>query len=201
MDVKIRRSEAMRGIVTKISLAALLTASLGAGPALAGGFLESLDITGSVPSPIPGQINARLVRIFHDSRCIPVQFQLNKNHDPIPNPLGGPVVSLAAAKTALQKSFDSWNKIPTSYIEEHVGGSINDPGFGGFDMINELTFNVPPGFGFIAVTPSITLIADTQLNDGDDIDGDGVSDVSSAITTCKVNASGHTIFPAGFYKA
>ena len=29
----------MRGIVTKISVAALLAASLGAGPALAGGFL------------------------------------------------------------------------------------------------------------------------------------------------------------------
>ncbi len=192
----------MRGIVTKISLAALLAASLGAGPALAGGFLESLDITGNVPSPIPGQINARLVRIFHDPRCIPVQFQLNRNQDPIHNPLGsGPVVSLAAARTTLQKSFDTWNKIPTSYIEEKIGGTINNPGTSGFDMINELTFNVPPGFGFIAVTPSITLIADTQLNDGDDIDGDGVSDVSSAITTCKVNASGHTIFPAGFYKA
>jgi len=201
MDVNIRRSDAMRGIVTKISLAALLAASLGAGPVLAGGFLESLDITGNVPSPIPGQINAKLVRIFHDSRCIPVQFQLNRNQDPIPNPLGGPVVSLAAARTTLQKSFDSWNKIPTSYIEEKVGGTINDPGFGGFDMIDELTFNVPPGFGFIAVTPSITLIADTQLHDGDDIDGDGVSDVSSAITTCKVGPGGHTIFPAGFYKA
>ena len=142
------------------------------------------------------------MRIFHDPRCIPVQFQLNRNQDPIHNPLGsGPVVSLAAARTTLQKAFDTWNKIPTSYIEEKIGGTINNPGTSGFDMINELTFNVPPGFGFIAVTPSITLIADTQLNDGDDIDGDGVSDVSSAITTCKVNASGHTIFPAGFYKA
>jgi hypothetical protein len=192
----------MRGIVTKISLAALLAASLGAGPALAGGFLESLDITGNVPSPVPGQINAKLVRIFHDPRCIPVQFQLNNTLDPIPNPLGsGPVVSLAAARATFQKSFDTWNKIPTSYIEEKVGGTVGNPGFSGFDMVNELTFRVPPGFGFIAVTPSITLIADIQLNDGDDIDGDGVSDVSSAITTCKVGPGGHTIFPAGFYKA
>jgi hypothetical protein len=192
----------MRGIViTKISLAGLLAVALAA-PALAGGFSESLDITGNVPSPIPGQINAKLVRIFHDPRCIPVQFQLNNTQDPIPNPLGsGPVVSLAAARATLQKSFDTWTKIPTSYIEEKITGTVANPGFVGFDMTNELTFRVPANFGFIATTPSITLIADTQLNDGDDIDGDGKPDVSSAITTCKVAADGHTIFPAGFYKA
>lgn len=191
----------MREKFAQISLAALLAAVLGAVPALAGGFLESLDITGNVPSPIPGQVNARLVRIFHDSRCIPVQFRLNNTQDPIANPLGGPTVSLAAARTTLQKSFDSWNRIPTSYIEEKITGTIANHGFAGFDMVNELSFNTPPDFGAIAVTPSVTLIADSTLQDGDDIDGDGVSDVSSHITTCTVAPDGHTIFPAGFYKA
>src|SRR3954471_6059963 len=100
---RMRRSNAMRGKFFKYSLAGLLAAALGSAPALAGGFLESLDITGNVPSPIPGQINARLVRIFHDSRCIPVQWRVNNTQDPIPNPLGAPVLSVAAATTSFQK--------------------------------------------------------------------------------------------------
>jgi hypothetical protein len=192
----------MRGMFVKFSLAALLAAAVGSAPVLAGGFLESLDITGNVPSPIPGQINARLVRIFHDSRCIPVQWRVNNTQDPVPNPLGAPVITLADATTAFQKSFDSWNQIPTSYIQEKIVGTVANPGLVGFDMVNELSFHTPAGFGAIASTPSITLIADSQLNDGDDIDGDGDPDVSSAITTCKdVDGDGDIEFPAGFYKA
>ncbi len=192
----------MREKLVRISLAALLAAAIGSVPAVAGGFLESLDITGNVPSPIPGQINARLVRIFHDPRCIPVQFRLNNTQDPIPNPLGsGPVVSLAAARTTLQKAFDTWTKIPTSYIEEKIVGTVANPGFVGFDMVNEITFRTPANFGAIATTPSVTLIEDTTLHDGDDIDGDGIPDVSSHISTCVVGADGRTKFPAGFYKA
>ncbi|HEY0553028.1 MAG TPA: hypothetical protein VGG20_02115, partial [Thermoanaerobaculia bacterium] len=192
----------MRGMFSRISLAALLAASLGTVPARAGGFLESFDITGNVPSPIPGQINARLVRIFHDPRCIPVRFQLNGTQDPIPNPLGaGPVVSLAAARTTLQKAFDTWNSIPTSYIEEKITGTVANPGFVGFDMVNEISFRVPANFGAIATTPSVTLMADTTLRDGDDLDGDGIADVSSHISTCTVGTDGRTKFPAGFYKA
>jgi hypothetical protein len=182
-------------------MAALLAASLGSVPALAGGFLESLDITGFVPSPVPGQVNARLVRIFHDPRCIPVRWHVNNTIDPIPNPLGAPFLSLADATTAFNKSFDAWTQIPTSYIDERIVGTTANPGLAGFDMVNELTFRTSSGFGAIASTPSITLIADSQLNDGDDIDGDGTPDVSSAITTCTVAPDGHTIFPAGFYKA
>jgi hypothetical protein len=192
----------MREKLVRISLAALLAAAIGSAPVLAGGFLESLDITGNVPSPIPGQINARLVRSFHDPRCIPVQFQLNNTQDPIPNPLGsGPVVSLAAARTTLQKAFDTWNKIPTSYIDEKIVGTVANPGFVGFDMINEITFRTPANFGAIATTPSVTLIEDTTLHDGDDIDGDGIADVSSHISNCTVGTDGRTKFPAGFYKA
>jgi hypothetical protein len=192
----------MRGMFFKYSLAALLAAALGSAPALAGGFLESLDITGNVPSPVPGQINARLVRIFHDPRCIPVQWRVNNTQDPVPNPLGAPVLSLAAATTAFQNSFDSWNQIPTSYIQEKIVGTVANPGLAGFDMVNELTFRTSAGFGAIASTPSVTLISDSQLNNGDDIDGDGDSDVSSAITTCKdVDNDGDIEFPAGFYKA
>ena len=191
----------MRRAFAQISVAALLAAAIGSAPALAGGFLESLDITGFVPSPVPGQVNARLVRIFHDPRCIPVPWHVNNTIDPVPNPLGAPFLSLAGATTAFNKSFDAWNNIPTSYINERIVGTTANPGLAGFDMVNELTFRTSSGFGAIASTPSITLIADSQLVDGDDIDGDGTSDVSSAITTCTVAPDGHTIFPAGFYKA
>jgi hypothetical protein len=191
----------MRRAFAQISVAALLAAAAGSAPALAGGFLETFDITGFVPSPVPGQVNARLVRIFHDPRCIPVPWHLNDTLDPVPNPLGEPFLSLADATTAFTKSFDAWNHIPTSYIDERIVGTVANPGLSGFDMINELTFSTSSGFGAIASTPSIALIADSQLNDGDDIDGDGTPDVSSAITTCTVAPDGHTIFPAGFYKA
>jgi len=191
----------MRGIFAKLSLAALLAAALGAAPVQAGGWLESLDITGNVPSPLPGQVNAKLVRIFWDSRCVPVPYHVNNTLDPVPNPLGAPFLSLATATSTFQASFDSWKAIPTSYIEQKIVGQVANPGTQGFDMINELTFRTTAGFGAIASSPSVTLIADAQLNDGDDIDGDGVSDVSSAITTCQVAPDGHTIFPAGFYKA
>lgn len=192
----------MRGTLTKYSLAALLAAALGSAPALAGGFLESLDITGNVPSPVPGHINARLVRIFHDPRCIPVQWRVNNTQDPIPNPLGAPVLSLATATTAFQKSFDSWNQIPTSYINEKIVGTVANPGLRGFDMVNELTFRTAASFGAIASAPSVTLISDSQFDNGDDIDGDGDSDVSSAITTCKdADNDGDIDFPSGFYKA
>lgn len=191
----------MRGTFTKLSLAALLAAALGAAPVQAGGWLESLDITGLTPSPIPGQINAKLVRIFWDSRCVPVPYHVNNTLDPVPNPLGAPFLSLAGATAAFQTSFNSWKAIPTSYIEQKIVGQVSNPGVAGFDMINELTFRTTAGFGAIASSPSVTLISDAQLNDGDDIDGDGVSDVSGAITTCQVTPDGHTIFPAGFYKA
>lgn len=188
--------------LAKYALAALLVAAMGSAPALAGGFLETLDITGRAPSPFPGLINARLVRIFHDSRCIPVQWRVNNTQDPIPNPLGAPVLSLADATTAFQKAFDTWNQIPTSYIQEKIVGTVANPGFQGFDMVNELTFRTAASFGIIASTPSMSLISDSQLNNGDDLDGDGDSDVSSAIATCKdADNDGDIEFPAGFYKA
>jgi hypothetical protein len=192
----------MRENFFKYSLAALLAAALGSAPALAGGFLESLDITGNVPSPVPGHINARLVRIFHDPRCIPVQWRVNNTQDPIPNPLGAPVLSLADATTAFQKSFDAWNQIPTSYIDEKIVGTVANPGLRGFDMVDELTFRTAASFGAIASAPSVTLISDSQLDNGNDLDGDGDSDVSSAITTCKdTDGDGDIEFPAGFYRA
>jgi hypothetical protein len=191
----------MRKKIARISLAAFLAAATGSAPALAGGFLEQFDLTGFLPTPIPGHFEARLVRIFHDPRCIPVQYQVN-DLSPVPNPLGAPVITAADAATEFQAAFNSWNNIRTSYINLQVTGPVNNPGFAGFDMRNELTFRTPPGFNAIAVSPSTSLLVDSAFAPGDDIDGDGDSDVSATIATCAdTDADGDVEFPPGVYKA
>lgn len=192
----------MRNLFAKITLAALLAASFGAAPVLAGGALEQVDITGNVPSPIAGHVNARLVPIFWDARCIPVQYRMNNTLDPIPNPLGPAFLSLADATAAFQSSMDSWNQIPTSFIEMQIVGTVGNLSPRGFDMKNELTFRTAPGFTAIASSPSTSLIADSTFTDGLDIDGDGDSDVSGAISVCTdVDSDGDIEFPAGLYRA
>jgi hypothetical protein len=187
--------------LARVSLAALLAASIGV-PAFAGGALEQVDITGNVPSPIPGQVNGKLVPIFWDARCIPVRYLMNNTQDPIPNPLGAPVITVADATAAFNKAMNSWNKIPTSYINLQISGTVANPGVRGFDMKNELTFRTAAGFAAIASSPSVSLIEDVTLVNGDFLDNDADPDVSSAITTCRdVDGDGDIEFPAGFYKA
>lgn len=170
--------------------------------ALAGGALETIDITGAPPSPVPGHISARVIGIKWDVRSIPVSYRVNNTLDPIPNPLGGAFLSLADATAVLQESFDEWNRIPTSFIDMRIVGTYGNPGLSGFDFVNELTFRTAAGFGAIASSPSVNLIVDANLDDGDDIDGDGDSDVSSSISVCAdVDGDGDIEFPAGFYKA
>lgn len=172
--------------------------------AFAGGALEQIDITGNVPSPpIPGHIVARLIGIRWDMRSIPVQYSMNTSLSPIPNPLGAPVLTLAAAQAALQASFDAWNQLPSSFIEMNITGTTANPGLRGFNFVNELTFRTAASFGgLIASSPSVSLIQDVNLADGDDIDLDGDSDVSSTTTVCAdVDSDGDIEFPAGFYKA
>jgi len=168
----------------------------------AGGPFESFDITGAGPSPIPGHLLARVIPIKWDVRTIPVPYRVNNTLDPIPNPLGAPFLSVADVTTALQSSFDAWNSIPTSYMNSQIVGTTNNLGLARFDMINELTFRTAAGFAAIASSPSVNLIQDMNLVNGDDIDGDGDSDVSNTITTIgDVDADGDNEFPAGFYKA
>jgi hypothetical protein len=175
---------------------------------LAGGAVVQIDITNAQPSPIPGQLVAKLVGIKWDARSIPVQYSMNNTLDPIPNPLpnpnplGAPVLTLAQAQAALQESFDTWNKIPTSFIEMKITGTTANPGFAGFDFINELTFRTRAGFTARASSFTFSLIEDRTFADGEDIDEDGDSDFSDAITVCTdVDRDGDIEFPAGFYKA
>src|ERR1044071_6064745 len=151
----------------------------------AGGPFETVDITAGAPSPIPGHILARVIGIRWDARSIPVPYKINNTLNPIPNPLGPAFLSVADATTALQGSFNAWNNIPTSYINMQISGTTNNPGLVGFNMINELSFRTAAGFNAIASSPSTNLISDVTLVNGDDIDGDGDSDVSNTITTAQ----------------
>ncbi|HEX7330295.1 MAG TPA: matrixin family metalloprotease [Pyrinomonadaceae bacterium] len=168
----------------------------------AGGALESVDITGGAPSPIAGHILARAIGIRWDARSIPVQYRINNTLNPIPNPLGPAFLSVADATTAIQGSLNSWNNIPTSYIEMQIVGTTNNPGLVGLNFVNEISFRTAAGFGAIASSPSTNLISDTTLVHGQLLDGDADPDVSSAITTAQdVDNDGDIEFPAGFYKA
>ena len=168
----------------------------------AGGALESVDITAGTPSPIAGHILARATGIRWDARSIPVQYRMNNTLNPIPNPLGPAFLSLADATAAIQGSLDSWNNIPTSYIDMQIVGTTNNPGLVGFNMINEISFRTAAGFGAIASSPSTNLITDLTLVHGQLIDGDADPDVSGTITTAQdVDNDGDIEFPAGFYKA
>jgi hypothetical protein len=168
----------------------------------AGGALETIDITGAGPSPIPGHLLAKVIGIRWDARSIPVQYRVNNTLDPIPNPLGAAFLSVAAATTELQASLDRWTNIPTSYINMQIVGTTNNPGLVGFNFVNEISFRTAAGFTAIASSPSTNLITDVTLVDGDLIDGDADPDVSSAITVATdVDGDGDLEFPAGFYKA
>jgi hypothetical protein len=168
----------------------------------AGGFLETIDITAGTPSPIPGHLVGRVIPIRWDVRSIPAKYVVNTTLNPIPNPLGAPFLTVAAATAELQASMDPWNTIPTSYADMQIVGTVANPGLVGFDFRNELTFRTSAGFSAIASSPSVSLIADATFADGDDIDGDGDSDVSSAITVATdVDFDGDIEFPAGFYRA
>lgn len=170
--------------------------------ARAGGALETVDITEARPSPIAGQVLARVIGRRWDTRSIPVQYRVNSTLDPIPNPLGSPFLSVADATTALQEALDSWNSLPTSFIDMEIIGTTANTGLIGFDMVNELSFRTPAGFDLFASSVSINLITDTTLVAGDDLDGDSDSDVSAAIATAQdADNDGDIEFPAGFYRA
>lgn len=180
---------------------ALLAVATAMAPvAYAGGVLEELDLTNATPTA-EGRLLADLVGIRWDPRAIPVHYRVNDSAGPaVPNPLGAPVLSLADATAALQRSFDRWNELPTSYIDLQIVGTTGKTAPAGFDFVNELTFMTPESFEAIAVSPSVSLIADTCLLDGEDINGDGTADVSAAIEAV-TEIGGQNVFPAGCYEA
>ena len=170
----------------------------GATPASAGGNLDAdtIDLTGCVP---PGPCVARVIGMRWDTRSIPVQFTMNTRLDPIPDSLD---LSAAEARAALQAAMDTWNDIPTSFIEMNITGDTTKAEPTGFDQINELTFATPPPFGVLGISVATTLSSDFTFFAGLDMDGDGDSDCSAAIgKAADVDGDGDIELPAGFYKA
>jgi hypothetical protein len=185
-----------------VTLVCVLLLVAGAASMRAGGALEQIDITANAPSPIPGHILASVVGIKWDVRSIPVQYSMNTTLDPVPNPLGAPVLTLAQAQAEFQASFDAWNDIPTSFIDMRITGTTGNPGLVGFDFINELTFRTSAGFAAIASSPSVSLMRDTTFVDGMLIDNDADPDVAAGITVATdVDSDGDLEFPEGLYKA
>ncbi len=178
--------------------------AIAATQAYAGGRLDTFNFTGE-SNFIPGFEDVEIVGIFWDDRCTNVSYTV----DDIPAiGLGGSLIPASVWGPVMQTAFDSWNDIPTSYIEMNVVGDPVTLGNGvrRFDFINELTFETPVGSGFLASSPSISLQADATFVAGDDIDGDGDSDVfdtaATSITTCHdFDGDGDIEFPAGDYKA
>jgi hypothetical protein len=193
-----RRAAARAAALLLTALLVMPTAAL-----QATGALETIDVTAGTPSPIAGHVIAKVIGIRWDARAIPVVYSMNSTLDPVPNPLGAPFLTLAAAKSALQQSLDQWNALPSSFIEMHIGTPTTaNPGLVGFNMVNELSFRTSAAFGAIASSPSVSLISDVTLVDGDMLDGDADADVSGAITVATdVDNDGDIEFPAGFYKA
>jgi Matrixin len=184
----------------KALFSVLLVALLPISNAWAAGQLEQIDTTNATPAPTAGELLVDIVGIRWDARAIPVNYRVNNTLNPVPNPLGTPVLDVSQARGIFQASFDRWNRIPTSYINSRVIGETANAGNAGFDFVNELSFRTAPTFGSIAASPSISLTADTCFADGDDINGDGKADVSAAITTVQ-DIGGQNVFPVGCYKA
>jgi hypothetical protein len=185
---------------TALGLVAALVLTFGAGVAHAGGFQMVTDITGRVPSSIAGQVYGNYMPLHFDSRCIPVVFRVNNTQDPIPNPLGAAFLTVAGAKTAIQQAMDQWNQIPTSYIQFQMGADYANAGLRKFDTINEITFRTGAGFTGITSNVPTRLVETSVFNNGDDLDGDGDSDVSNTITQCTdIDADGDLEWPAGTY--
>jgi hypothetical protein len=188
--------------VLKGALALGLLALTSGMPAHAGGNLDVFDFTNAPPSPIPGHVIATTRGVRIDERCLPLAYRLNTTIDPVPNGAGGAPLPLAQARQAIEQALASWNDIPTSFIDIRIVGSTANPGTWGFDFVNEVTFRPAPGFTAVAASRSISLLEDSMLLHGEDLDGDGDADVSSAILTCAdVDDDGDIEFPAGFYAA
>jgi hypothetical protein len=195
----------------------LLGLALLAAPATleAGGFLQVANITGRHPNPDrPGELLATAQDVRWDTRCLPLGLRVNETLNPIPNPLGPPVLTLVQATTAFDQALATWRQVPTSFFEATRLGNTNNPGPAGFDMVNELTFNTNPftiddnGDGtadrsrLLAFTAIVALIEDSQLTAGQDLDGDGDADVAAGLDRCQdADGDGDFELPVGFYPA
>lgn len=147
--------------------------------ALAGGQLDEIKLIGP-STDIPGYIDALVVPIKWPSNCSTIRYTLDDipaTTVDVPNAMFAPIAPAVLAGE-IEETFDAWNAIPTSYIRMELQEIVAlNNGVRRFDFVNELTWETPAGSGFLASSPSTSLIEDATLVPGDDIDGDGDSDV------------------------
>jgi len=168
---------------------------------------RQLDLIGDDPSGnIQGFDILPVVGIFWDERCAAVEYTFNSNVGANPGTEGE--ISPEELAAIVQTGLDRWNDNPSSYIKMDVTNITdlgNRPRIAG-DFINEVTFITDPEFGALASSPSMSLSADATFLVGDDLDGDGDSDVFDPEleqrNTCgDVDGDGDIEFPAGDYAA
>src|SRR5689334_20890344 len=108
--------------VVRVIRALAIALALGStGTASAGGSLESPNLDDTRPSAsLANAVSVGIVPLRWDARCIPVSYSINTTRNPLPNPLGGPSVSVEQARSAIQASMDAWTAIPTSFIEMNI---------------------------------------------------------------------------------
>ncbi|HEX4953918.1 MAG TPA: matrixin family metalloprotease [Thermoanaerobaculia bacterium] len=187
--------------LTLIAIALALTV-LAPPAARAGGFLDIPDLTGHHPAPLPGRVIGELVPMRWDPRCQPVPFRLDRGIDPIPNPLGAPVLTLDQVTTAVEQAFASWRSIPTSFFDPQLVGTVDNPGSPRFDFVNEISFGTLEDPSLIAQVFPVALMEDRYLTAGQDLDGDSDADVSALVTACgDADGDGDFELPPGFYPA
>lgn len=186
-------------------LSPLLVLLATAVPALGGGSLESLDITGRIVLSGP-VIQAETAPVRWDPRCIPSPFQVNDSRDPIPTPQGPRTVRISDVIPALEASFETWNEVPTSFAEMSlVGRTGRNSGSSRFDTVHEINFgpsSLVDMTNLLALTANTTLIEDTFLQDGTDLDLDGDGDVVVGLGVCRdADGDGDIELPEGHYRA
>ena len=123
-------------------------------PAHSGGWLETVDITGFA-STFPPFFDGKVIPIKWDARCMPVQYTFFDDG----------TVAPPGTAAEIQAGFDSWNEIPTSFIEFEFAEIRNTPSgnpFGAYDFVNEINFEATGGF--LAASPSVSLIVDSEFS-------------------------------------
>ena len=206
LKTRFARTASVAAMAAVVTLPTLAVAQVGVGG-------RQLDIIGgeTVPVLVPSvgdvEFGQRpVVGIRWDPRCASIEYTFNSN---LPaNPGTGAEIPPAVLADVVQEGLDRWNANPSSFIEMNIT-AITDLGARprqSLDFINEVTFITAEGFTSLASSPSTSLLSDANFVVGDDIDGDGDSDVfdpaAEGINTCSdVDGDGDIEFPAGFYEA